>query len=67
MIIDDKIEFSLITKKRGFMEYHTHETNIKRENRERDGNTMAQGMGSTLNISNLDLDGIRLKVKRHVT
>ena len=35
------------------MEYHTHETNIKRENRERerekerDGNTMAQGMGST--------------------
>ena len=51
MIIDDKIEFSLITKKRGFMEYHTHETNIKRENRkrerERDGNTMAQGMGST--------------------
>ena len=36
MIIDDKIEFSLITKKRGFMEYHTHETNIKRENRERD-------------------------------
>ena len=53
------------------MEYHTHETNIKRENRERererDGNTMAQGMGSTLNISNLDLDGIRLKVKRHVT
>ena len=71
MIIDDKIEFSLITKKRGFMEYYTHETNIKRENkerkRERDGNTMAQGMGSTLNISNLDLDGIRLKVKRHVT
>ena len=69
MIIDDKIEFSLITKKRGFMEYHTHETNIKREKRERerDGNTMAQGMGSTLNISNLDLDGIRLKVKRHVT
>ena len=55
------------------MEYHTRETNIKRENRERernrerDGNTMAQGMGSTLNISNLDLDGIRLKVKRHVT
>lgn len=31
MIIDDKIEFSLITKKRGFMEYHTYETNIKRE------------------------------------
>ena len=31
------------------MEYHTRETNIKRENREkeRDGNTMAQGMGST--------------------
>ena len=41
------------------MEYHTHETNIKRENRESkrereiytgtesDGNTMAQGMGST--------------------
>ena len=36
MIIDDKIEFSLITKKRGFMEFHTHETNIKRENRERE-------------------------------
>jgi len=53
MIIGDKIEFSLRTKKRGFMEYHTDETNIKRENRERerkrekDGNTMAQGMGST--------------------
>ena len=35
------------------MEYHTHETNIKRENKERErkreryGNTMAQGMGST--------------------
>ena len=34
------------------MEYHTHETNVKRENKkeeetERDGNTMAQGMGST--------------------
>ena len=53
MIIGDKIEFSFITKKRGFMEFHTHETNIKRENKERnkeregDGNSMAQGMGST--------------------